>query len=257
VHLSRKEYLKEARKKYFFKDSSLPSFRLFEHEDDNGKYIEEVELWRPLGASSQHLDENEQDDDVLMQRESENNQNNQREVSKCGQKLNLAVQNNNNAQFQANTSYELCPAKTKSPAYKRTTSSDFEFSSIQCAQRQASYSIPQYKDREAATENEIEELINPDPSEPSKLLSNNKLPARWNIAGRKLFQDESEMTPISKIQKLKEPVSPPEVEFLCEKLKKMSPEVQFLGERSNRDVASSPEVQFLGERVFKISAMTW
>jgi len=71
------------------------------------------------------------------------------------------------------------------------------------------YIIPQYRDKKAAMENEIE------PSKPSKLLSNNELPARWNIARTKLFQDESEMTPVSKIQKLKEHVSPPEVEFLC------------------------------------------
>lgn len=115
------------------------------------------------------------------------------------------------------------------------------------------YIIPQYKDKKAAMENEIEELINLDPSKPSKLLSNNELPARWNIARTKLFQDESEMTPVSKIQKLKEHVSPLEVEFLCEKLKRMSPKVQFLGERSNRDVAYSPEVQLWGERVFKSS----
>lgn len=53
-HLTRKEYLNQASQKYYFKDSSLPSFRLFEHEDDNGKYIEEQELWRPLGANSQN-----------------------------------------------------------------------------------------------------------------------------------------------------------------------------------------------------------
>jgi hypothetical protein len=41
----------------------------------------------------------------------------------------------------------------------------------------------------------------------------------------------------------------PEVQFLGERMNKevtVSPEVQFLGER----MASSPEVQFLGERVF-------
>jgi hypothetical protein len=39
----------EASKKYFFNDASIPSFRILEHEDDNGKYIEEQELWRPIG----------------------------------------------------------------------------------------------------------------------------------------------------------------------------------------------------------------
>ena len=41
----------------------------------------------------------------------------------------------------------------------------------------------------------------------------------------------------------------PEIQFLGERMNKevtVSPEVQFLGER----MASSPEVQFLGERVF-------
>jgi hypothetical protein len=46
---SQKIDLMEARKKYFFNDPSIPSFRILEHEDDNGKYIEEQELWRPLG----------------------------------------------------------------------------------------------------------------------------------------------------------------------------------------------------------------
>uniref|UniRef100_A0ACD6A236 Uncharacterized protein n=1 Tax=Avena sativa TaxID=4498 RepID=A0ACD6A236_AVESA len=55
---------------------------------------------------------------------------------------------------------------------------------------------------------------------------------------------------MSKNHKLKEHLSPPEVEFLCEKIKSMSPEVQFLGERSNRVVQASPEVQFIGERIF-------
>lgn len=50
-HVSREEYLKEARKKYFFLDPSVPSFRLFEYYDDNNKYIEEPELWRPTGQN--------------------------------------------------------------------------------------------------------------------------------------------------------------------------------------------------------------
>ena len=48
-HFSREEYLKEASKKYFWQDPSVPSFRLFEWQDDNGKEIEERELWRPVG----------------------------------------------------------------------------------------------------------------------------------------------------------------------------------------------------------------
>jgi hypothetical protein len=50
---TRKDYLKEARKKYYFHDASIPSFRLFEWEDDNGNYIKERELWRPLNTNSQ------------------------------------------------------------------------------------------------------------------------------------------------------------------------------------------------------------
>jgi hypothetical protein len=38
-----------ARQKYFFKDYDVPSFRLVENEDDNGKTIEEPELFRPIG----------------------------------------------------------------------------------------------------------------------------------------------------------------------------------------------------------------
>ena len=46
--VSREEFLKEAIKKYHFNDPSYPSMRMFEDEDDNGKYIEEPELRRPL-----------------------------------------------------------------------------------------------------------------------------------------------------------------------------------------------------------------
>jgi hypothetical protein len=51
--ITRSEFLKEARKKYFFNDPSVPSFRIMEWHDDNGKYIEEQELWRPLNSHSQ------------------------------------------------------------------------------------------------------------------------------------------------------------------------------------------------------------
>ena len=40
--------MEEMSKKYFFRDDSYPSMRLFEWEDDNGKTIEEEELWKPL-----------------------------------------------------------------------------------------------------------------------------------------------------------------------------------------------------------------
>ena len=49
VPKNRGEYLEEARLKYFFKDTGLPSFRLVEDEDDNGKTILEPELFRPIG----------------------------------------------------------------------------------------------------------------------------------------------------------------------------------------------------------------
>jgi hypothetical protein len=45
----RGDYLVNARHKYFFNDSDAPSFRLLEDEDDNGKLIEEPELYRPIG----------------------------------------------------------------------------------------------------------------------------------------------------------------------------------------------------------------
>lgn len=38
----------ELSKKYHFNDNDIPSFRLFDYVDDNGKTIEEPELWRPL-----------------------------------------------------------------------------------------------------------------------------------------------------------------------------------------------------------------
>jgi hypothetical protein len=46
---NRGDYLENARQKYFFNDSGAPLFRLLEDEDDNGKQIEEPELYRPLG----------------------------------------------------------------------------------------------------------------------------------------------------------------------------------------------------------------
>lgn len=44
----RSEILQEARKKYFFKDSDTPSWRLVEYQDDNGRTIEEPELFHPI-----------------------------------------------------------------------------------------------------------------------------------------------------------------------------------------------------------------
>ncbi|KAM0895573.1 hypothetical protein ACQ4PT_023761 [Festuca glaucescens] len=49
IPTNRGEYLEKARLTYFFKDNGLPTFRLVEDEDDNGKTIEEPELFRPLG----------------------------------------------------------------------------------------------------------------------------------------------------------------------------------------------------------------
>jgi hypothetical protein len=49
IPVNRGEYLEVARQKYFFKDYDVPSFRLVENEDDNGKTIEEPELFRPIG----------------------------------------------------------------------------------------------------------------------------------------------------------------------------------------------------------------
>ncbi|KAE8788518.1 hypothetical protein D1007_37446 [Hordeum vulgare] len=45
------KYLDEARKKYFYSDD-IPTFRLFENNDDCGKEITEPELWRPLDMDS-------------------------------------------------------------------------------------------------------------------------------------------------------------------------------------------------------------
>jgi hypothetical protein len=55
--VDREEYLKEASKKYFWLDPSIPSFRLFGFVDDNGKEIEERELWRPLGYNCEKQSE--------------------------------------------------------------------------------------------------------------------------------------------------------------------------------------------------------
>jgi hypothetical protein len=46
--VDRSEILQIARNKYFFLDDGTPSLRLVEDEDDNGKTIEEPELYRPL-----------------------------------------------------------------------------------------------------------------------------------------------------------------------------------------------------------------
>ncbi|KAI5009121.1 hypothetical protein ZWY2020_010169 [Hordeum vulgare] len=46
------KYLDEARKKYFFYSDDIPTFRLFENNDDCGKEITEPELWRPLDMDS-------------------------------------------------------------------------------------------------------------------------------------------------------------------------------------------------------------
>lgn len=132
-YLSRKEYLKQARKKYFFKDPSLPSFRLFKNEDDNDKYIEEPELWRPLGANSQNQDENDKTEGQFMEIEIENNYKNQEEnYGNNEQQPQLPL---DNIDTKANSSYAYSTAKVSTPAYKTTANSDFEFSSIQCAQQ--------------------------------------------------------------------------------------------------------------------------
>ncbi|KAE8818197.1 hypothetical protein D1007_04073 [Hordeum vulgare] len=46
------KYLDEARKKYFFYSDDIPTFRLFENNDDCGKEITEPKLWRPLDMDS-------------------------------------------------------------------------------------------------------------------------------------------------------------------------------------------------------------
>jgi hypothetical protein len=46
--VDRSEILQLARNKYFFLDDGTPSLRLVEDEDDNGKTIEEPELYRPI-----------------------------------------------------------------------------------------------------------------------------------------------------------------------------------------------------------------
>lgn len=46
--MKRSEYLQVARHKYYWNDPSMPAWRFSEDEDDNGKTIEELELFRPL-----------------------------------------------------------------------------------------------------------------------------------------------------------------------------------------------------------------
>ena len=46
-------YIDEARKKYHFNDDSMPAFRLFPYHDDEGNYIDEMVLWRPLGMDDE------------------------------------------------------------------------------------------------------------------------------------------------------------------------------------------------------------
>ena len=46
-------YIDEARKKYHFNDDSIPAFRLFPYHDDEGNYIDEMVLWRPLGMDDE------------------------------------------------------------------------------------------------------------------------------------------------------------------------------------------------------------
>ena len=50
--------LQLARRKYFFKDSDSPSWRLLENYDDNGRTIDEPELFRPLGMDDFTYNEN-------------------------------------------------------------------------------------------------------------------------------------------------------------------------------------------------------
>ena len=45
----------ELRKKYHWNEG-YPSYRLLEHEDDNGRIIDEPELWRPLGMEADEYD---------------------------------------------------------------------------------------------------------------------------------------------------------------------------------------------------------
>lgn len=49
LELTKGEQLRLARKKYFFFSDDTPTFRLFEDVDDNGRAIEEPELYRPIG----------------------------------------------------------------------------------------------------------------------------------------------------------------------------------------------------------------
>lgn len=151
-----------------------------------------------------------------------------------------------NNQTQAKSSYVFSPPKVPTPPYKTSTSRDFEFSSIQYAQRHPSYTFPHYTDNQAAPITEIEDLIDLDPLSP---LSNSEHTRRINIAGKRLFQDDFD-SPMSTNKNFKQPMST-EVEFLYERSNATSPEVQFLGEQSNRVPASSPEVQILGENMFK------
>jgi hypothetical protein len=53
----RKLILWKLERSIFFNDPSVLSFRILEHEDDNGKYIEEQELWRPLGMGESEYNE--------------------------------------------------------------------------------------------------------------------------------------------------------------------------------------------------------
>ena len=46
---------RELSKKYHWNEG-YPSYRLLEHEDDNGKIIDEPELWRPLGMGAYEYD---------------------------------------------------------------------------------------------------------------------------------------------------------------------------------------------------------
>ncbi|KAM0919568.1 hypothetical protein ACQ4PT_008124 [Festuca glaucescens] len=104
---------------------------------------------------------------------------------------------------EATCSYVYSQNKDDTPTYKSKAESDFEFSSIQCAQRQKTYSGKK------------------------EILGNTTEEKQDNV----------------------HIVMSPEVQFLGERMNKeltVSPEVQCLGER----MASSPEVEFLGERVF-------
>uniref|UniRef100_A0ACD5U196 Uncharacterized protein n=1 Tax=Avena sativa TaxID=4498 RepID=A0ACD5U196_AVESA len=121
--MKRSELLQIARSKYYFNDDGMPSFRLMECVDDNGRTIEEPELHRPLEM-----------DDYTYNEKCELAISNCKEIETCNEARNkLHAKQSPDANITASKSSTRNGTKNK--RFVDNIDSDCE-NSIYCAQRE-------------------------------------------------------------------------------------------------------------------------